>query len=405
MKISAIYKKLDFIIWQICYYWLIIDTFTGYFLNAGVQMPFSQLIKSSLLVCLILRLIHNRKIALLIASIIILFTIIYISSAFIYYPFSGTLTHFSKLLLTILLFVYFKREIIQDDQDKFQRKALKIFKIGLIVLFINAYIGLLGLGYHTYERDQYGYKGYIYSGNEIGGLIVVMVPVLLYYCFFKFNKKIYIFAAIVSLIFGLLVSTKAGILIIIISIFGIPYIYSNPKIRKKIALSSIIFLCIGIYLIANIIDISSSNFLEQIFYRYNTGGLILVLLSARNDFVSIQYQLFEAAPMFQKIFGIGIGTKGLITVEMDYFDALFYYGYFGLCIMFVITFLLFKSIKTNYNNNRMIPTILLSDILMVLMATIAGHIIFSSMAGLYIALLNSLIYSRKKYPLILMSLK
>lgn len=391
--------SVDQLIWFICYYWLIIDTITGYFLNANVQFPLSQGIKSLLLCCLIFKLIKNKILSGVLMAIILFFTLNFVSSIFIKYPFSATITHFSKLLLTILLFIYFKKCIATEHSFFFESRAFKVFKYGLIVLSLNVFSGLLGLGYHTYPAG-FGYKGFIYSGNEIGGLIVALIPVLLYWSFFSFSKFKYAIISAFSLILGLLISTKACILVICISIFAIPYLYSKPKVKKKILVFCIFFFLICIYYLVSKIDAQSFDLLKRIVFRYDKGGLILVLLSARDEMVLFYFGLLEKAPLFQKIFGMGIGTGDFITVEMDYFDTLFYYGYFGLLVLLLLTFYLLRLLRKNKHNNMMMKTIVLSDIMMLGMAAFAGHILYSSMAGLYIALLNAFMFSNSKYPLI-----
>lgn len=392
-------KTVNEVIWLICYLWLIIDTITGYFLNAGMQMPLSQGIKLLLLICVIFQLLNNLRIAFVINVIIIFFTIIFISTAFYSYSLFSTLTHFSKLLLTILLFLFFKNQL-KINEIRFYKRAFLVFKIGLIVLFLNVFSGLFGLGYHTYERDQYGFKGFIYSGNEIGGLIVVLIPVFLYWAYQSLTKTKYYAAVMMSLILGILLSTKSAILIIIIASMAIPYIYGDRRNRRKIIIYGMILVASGIYIVFKKLGPEASNFLEILYYRYDKGGLLLILLSARNDFVLQYFSQFFQSPIFQRFVGMGIGTDGLITVEMDYFDILFYYGYLGLICSIIITVSFFKMLYKNRKNNMLNKTIILSDILMIGMAAIAGHILFSSMAGVYIALLNSLIFAHKKYPLI-----
>lgn len=391
----------DKIIWVGCYIWLILDSINGYFWNAGFQLPISQMIKSILLLFVSYKVLKNRVIAISLSIVIIILNFNYISSAFYNYPFVGTIQHLSKLLLTILLFVYFKQCIEKWLYTCFEKRAKLVFKIGIIVLFVNVYMGLLGIGYHTYSTGEYGYKGFFSSGNEMGGLVVTLIPVLLYWAYFSLTKKQYLLCTIASLLFGILLATKSVIIIVVFFCVYVPYAYSNNKKRKrKIVISSIILLICALYVVFKKLDRESTNFLIEFFYRYDKGGILYLLLSARNEFVLEQYDIFIHSPFYQQLLGMGSKIGNIDTVEMDYFDVFFYYGYIGLFIMIILTIMLFHIIKKNKINNKFTRVIKMSDTLMIIMAAVAGHILFSSTAGLYIALINSFLFTKKEYPLI-----
>lgn len=391
----------DKFIWFICFYWLLIDSINGFFWNENIIIPLSQAIKTFLLGTVIYKLLRNKIVAISLFLLLLYFNINYISSAFVDYPVTGTIQHLSKMLLTILLFIYFKKCMINWPYSIFEEYAYKVFKYGVIILFANVFLGLFGIGYHTYVTGDYGYKGFFSSGNEMGGLVVVLVPVLLYWAYFSVSRWKYIMTTIICIIFGFLLSTKSVILIVVFFSVYIPFAYNdNRRIKRKIIVISLILVVLGAYVVIEHFDRSSSNFMVELFFRYDKGGLLYLLLSARNEFVLDQFEIFNLSPVYQHLLGMGCKSGNIDTVEMDYFDILFYYGYIGLFIMIVLTIALFRLLSIYKSNNKFIKTIRMSDIIMVLMATIAGHILFSSTAGLYIALINSFIFSTKEYPLI-----
>lgn len=391
----------DKIIWAGCYIWLILDSINGYFWNSGLQLPISQMIKSLLLLFVIYKLFSNRTVALSLVIVVIALNLNYISSAFYDYPFIGTIQHLSKILLTILLFIYFKQCIERWPYYEFEKRAKLVFKLGILVLFVNVYMGLLGLGYHTYSTGEYGYKGFFSSGNEMGGLVVALIPVLLYWAYFSLPKKQYMVCTIITLMFGVLLATKSVILVDVFFCIYIPYAFNKNKNKKRrLVFLSIIAIIIAGYIVFHRMDRDSTNFLIEFFYRYDKGGLLYLLLSARNEFVLEQFDIFTNTPFYQHLLGMGSKIGNIDTVEMDYFDIFFYYGYVGLAIMILLTIKLFHLVKKNKYNNKFIRVIKMSDILMITMAAVAGHILFSSTAGLYIALINSFLFSKKEYPLI-----
>lgn len=394
-------KNSDKFIWFVCYFWLFIDSINGYFWNEDIPIPISQSIKTLLLGCVIFKLITNKKIALCLVGITVIFDLNLISSSFFEYPIVGTIQHLSKILLTILLFIYFKNCIIKWPYYIFEEKAFRVFKLGIIVLFTNVFLGLLGIGYHTYTTGDYGYKGFFASGNEMGGLVVVLIPVFLYWAYFSLSRQKYMICTLISILFGILLATKAVILVVVYFCIYIPFAYTrSKKTKRKIIFVASIVLSVAIYVFFFHIDRDSINFMVEFFYRFDKGGLLYLLLSARNEFVMEQYTVFSSSPIFQQFLGMGCKEGNIDTVEMDFFDILFYYGYVGLLIMLFLTILLFHMVKRANKRNHFIKVIKMSDILMIIMATVAGHILFSSTAGLYIALINAYLFSKKPYPLI-----
>lgn len=391
----------DKLIWFVCFYWLLIDSINGYFWNAKIAIAISQPIKMVLLAIVIYKLIANKQIALALIGLVFIFNLNFISSAFLNYPLTGTIQHLSKLLLTILLFVYFKYCITHWPYDIFEKRAIKVFKLGIIVLFSNVFLGLFGIGYHTYVTGEYGYKGFFASGNEMGGLVVVLIPVLLYWMYFSRTLSKYVFCTLLCILFAILLATKSVILIVAFFCIYIPFIFTpNKKTKRKIICGGILLITIAVYIFFNHLDRGATNFMVEFFYRYDKGGLLYLLLSSRNEFVMEQYKIFSSAPFYQQIFGMGCKVGNVDTVEMDFFDILFYYGYFGLMVTILITIKLFQVVNKARGRNRFINVIRMSDTLMIIMATIAGHILFSSTAGLYIALINAFLFTSEPYPLI-----
>lgn len=391
----------DKIIWFVCSFWLLIDSINGYFWNAGIAISISQPIKMVLLIAVIYKLMKNKKIAISLIGLVLLLNLNLISSAVFTYPFFGTIQHLTKVLLTILLFVYFKYCITHWPYKYFENKAFKVFKYGIIVLFANVFLGLFDIGYHTYVTGGYGYKGFFSSGNEMGGLVVVLVPVLLYWTYYSLSLSKYLLCTLLCVLFGILLATKSVILIVVFFCLYIPFAFNpNKKTKGKIICVGLMLISIAIYAVFNYIDSSSINFFVELFYRYDKGGLLYLLLSARNEFVLEQYDIFSSVPLYQQILGMGCKAGNIDTVEMDYFDILFYYGYFGLIVAILITIKLFQMVNNAKGRNRFIKVIKMSDILMIIMAAVAGHILFSSTAGLYIALMNAFLFTAKPYPLI-----
>ena len=171
-------------------------------------------------------------------------------------------------------------------------------------------------------------------------------------------------------------------------------LYYKAKYKKAIIGLTIAaaFYFIFIFNLDNFLS-GDAAYLQKAIYAYNKGGLIELLLSSRQTFVEQRMSIFFNAPFFDQLFGIG----GNRTVEMDFFDVLLNMGYTGILIYFSSWIYLFLKLKQNKKNNNLIKIIFASDTILLGMSTFAGHIYFSSTAGLFIATLNALMFYKQSY--------
>lgn len=388
-----LYKtRIDFLLWCIFSIWLIVDSVTGYFLNSGISFPLSQLIKLILLALLMLRVSENTKQLGFSIFVFIYISILMINLGIFNRDLISTITHLSKLISTIYIYLYFLISI-QLYKESFLKKAGLIIKIGFFVVIINIALGFIGIGFHTYPDEQVGYKGFFFAGNELGGVIGAIFPFVLYVTYWNYSIKKYILISVFLLIISIEISTKSIILICLISSFAIPWIYGTNKQRKKIIFIGIILgIPLAIYFINNILE-SESDLILKLLYNYNTKGIEGLIFSGRNLFWEQRSIIFFESPIIVQLFGLGENR----TVEMDPLDSLLNYGYFGLLTVILMELFLIRQAYISKHNNSYVRTLIFQNWLLFGMSLIAGHIIFSSMAGLYISLINS--FAKIKYPI------
>lgn len=379
-----------FILYLFCF-WLLIDSINGFFLRVGIGLPISIIYKLSIIFLLSLRLLRFQQ-----GRRIQCWIILYIVWQTIYYlcldidEFIESLQLLLKPLTNILIF-FFMVHFIQRYNEYAMKWILKIFKYNFIIFTINIFSGLLGFGYHSYESvfGSLGFCGYFYALNELGGVCMAIFPFILYNLYEK-GKGFFFIGCILIITLGFLIISKAAILSALVSVLLLLYYKANYR-------KTIVFLVITIilyFVFAFNIDVFLSGdmaYIQKALYAYDKGGLIELLLSSRQTFVEQRTAVFFNAPFFTQLFGVG----GNRTVEMDIFDVLLNIGYVGTFIYFFSWIYLFSGLRHNRKNNDLIKIILASDLVLFGMSLFAGHIYFSSTAGLFIAMLNSLMFYKQ----------
>lgn len=376
---------LDYLIWNMFLYWLVIDCITGYFLNSGLTLPISQVYKLFLTIILIFRIVKQNN-GLQISLIIIYVIIYFIHISLINENVPSSLIHISKIFLTFLIYVYLSKAVLIYKRDTIILRSYTILNTSFYLISINILLGLIGIGFNTYPDEGIGYKGFFFAGNEIGGLFAVLIPFKLYNTYKQSNIYAYLLSCAFCALLAILLGTKSVILVTIITCFMIPWIYGNSIRKLRIVVILILICLITLPMIINLISSQDIDLLVRMTYSYNKGGVSSLLLSSRDEFWILKREEFFNSNIWSQLFGLG----GNRTVEMDQFDALLNYGYVGLILIYLFYSFMFIKSWNQLNNNTYTKVINLSNIMLLGMSIIAGHILFSSMAGMYICLNNNL---------------
>lgn len=380
-------RYLDYFLWLGFFLWLIIDTVTGYFLNLGTFFPLSQIFKMIMLILLVFR-VSRKEPFLRLTFLIILYLAIFSLTLILHgRSIAATIPHILKLISTIYIYVYLTI-VVRESPDVFLYNGHKVITIAFIILSINIGLGLFNIGFHTYPNERVGYKGFFFAGNELGGVIASTIPFVLYLIYLNCSRIQYILISIFILILSYILSTKSVMLICFTSILITPWVLGNIKTKVRV----LIMLCVvGIpiisFLITRILS-SQSELVLKLIYSYNTNGILGLIFSGRDEFLLTRGDEYYAGDISTLIMGIGES----VTVELDLFDSLLNYGIIGiLCNIYIIVYLQYIAFK-NKKNNSFVPVVIYQNWLIIFMSIIAGHIVYSSMAGLYIALTNSFVY-------------
>lgn len=302
----------------------------------------------------------------------------------------------------VLLFFYLYMQKHKSIDNKTMTKMGLIVGLSLVVSIITK------TSFCSYDSVDNclvkGYLGYFFSANEYGSILIA----LLGYQMIEFlnKKKLINFITLCLLVLFLaLLGTKTsfigliGLLSVYIIYFAITSLFIQKEKRKNTKYVTIFFILLVVVglnikrlpLYYNLIgqyeyvietkkhenpEITKSELQQQV-----TDSMIF---NGRSDFVNTNRQIYAAAPIFNKLFGLTTQENYLNGVainhvnERDFHDLYMFYGIIGLIIELILPLaLLVKFIRLLFKNFQ----ILLNDEVIILGATLCFLLLVSFMAG------------------------
>jgi hypothetical protein len=314
-----------------------------------------------------------------------------------------------KILMPLIVFVYLNA--IYQFVPRFTEKWIKLaLWSNWGILVANLLVGALGFGRSSYvlsDDSTVGSNGYIYAANELGATLIVLFGFSLHTTWNNF-RKYYVAMAILTLVCGVLVTTKTAMLAAFLLIFLIP-IFNERKVffnltylKIKLILPALIFL---VLLIIFIVDfLKGLGLYDKMVWVLSQKGVIGVIWSGRDEFSQDLISVYlHKSTLFQQIFGQGSGgvTEHLGTkyaAEVDAVDTLVWFGFSGLfiCLMMPIYFIR-RAAKTFLNSNSLYtPCVLLVNLLLLFLSQLSGHVWMSGTLGISLGLLNALLLLENK---------
>lgn len=386
MNIRLKISNVDRVIFFLFACWLLVDMLNGYLLNAGATFSVSQIYKALVTVIVIVRCIDNKPILKLVCCMIIYLSIYSINLILVDEEVGSSLILLSKFLTSILLFVYFI-QINNVNRDYFLRKAKFVIAISFCVFTANMALGALGYGFNSYGSGI-GSRGFFFSLNELSGVLAVLFPWIFYYCKRNLPTCLYYVCCASLFLLSFTLSTKSGIVATVMFFFLINYFYGG-KIDKIV----MIFLFASIILMGfvyfQMVLSAGIPVIERFSYFIDQQGFIDALTSNRLHYWEESGKEFYRSGLSVWILGLG----GQRTVEMDPYDALLNCGIVGLIfLIWLYWMMLFYPLMKKYSSLSYSKVIFSSNLLLVIISIGGGHILFSSMAGMLIALSNAILF-------------
>lgn len=373
----------------------IVDTINGFFLNKGIASPIGIIFKAFILLvaCKMLSSLPKFKGLLFFTCIYIPFflTIIILNTDS---QIGVTITHLLKFVNVV--FIYYAAVVIFKSENISEKKIHTIFYLNSIVLLLNIYVGLLGIGYYAYENNL-GCKGFIYAHNEMSGMQAILFGVSYYFIYDRYasKKMLLLLVNCFLLVAALLVATKAGILLVLLCLILVPWVhmkngilYSFLRMSKKKLIILFSIICLISYYGYVLLDYSGA--IGRWTYFFDKNG-VNAIYSSRDIFWEEEKTEWEEGNLGVKLFGMG----GSRTVEMDQADTLLNYGIVGIIIVYSFYFLLTVKAFRKRKINPYAYFVFGMDVFILAASCFAGHLLFSGLMGIPFALMNALIYKKQ----------
>ncbi len=386
-----------------------VDMLNGIVLKSGINLPISigQLYKLIVLSFLFLRFLFKPKLLLFSMGLTLLLYLpsIYESVKLMTAEYLvDDLIKISKYLTPLYCFLFFVN-YLKYTSDIGIKRTLLLVQFSYIVVAANVLLKYIGLGSPMYEYGSIGSKGFFYAGNEISALLVILSSIIAFNLWYRENRLAYFLFWAFTLFVGLTVSSKTGVIGIMLVFFLIPL--KKPSIRLNFKrmlffLISILVLIPGaIYIIWKFIQ-DTALFIRLQYFSEKFDFWTFVL-SNRNVFFKDAYNTYiEKYSFVEKVFGVGQSqyenlNNGMI-VEIDFADILFAFGVLGLIYFIILMlFLIVQALRFSlvkaypYSNFVLLMVLALLGI-----STTAGHVYSSGMAAVFIGLLFALMYFKKE---------
>ena len=377
------------------FFLVIVDTINGFFLNKGMESSIGIIFKAFILSVAFKILCSSPRF-----KGLLFFTVIYIPAFLLLVILNTdsqivpTINHLLKFVNVV--FIYYAAVVVFKSESIQEKDIQVIFYINSIVLLLNIYSGLLGVGYYAYG-EGWGCKGFMYAHNEMSGMQAVLYGVSYYFNYNRYvTKKIILLVVnLLFLIAALLVTTKAGILLVLTSLILVPFVHMKYGIFrsflkmskiKLIVLLSII--CVVSYCGYALLEYSGA--IDRWTYFFDKDG-VNAIYSSRDTFWEEERVEWEEGNIVVKLFGMG----GARTVEMDQADTLLNYGIVGLIIVYSFYFSLIVKAFRYREKSQYAKFVFGMDIFILAASCFAGHLLFSGLMGIPFALMNALIFSPK----------
>lgn len=399
---------------------LLVDCITGWMsINAPFSLSLSQIYRSVMLLVLFLWLaVYWRRGAIpVLFALLVTFCLMAIHSisasdiASVGMDFRFNLSLLAHFIYFVFLLGFINK--IKKNRFALQRTMGRIdliVRFSFYVIAFNIVLGIFGIGYSTLasyameaEESGAGGKGFFVAGNDLSSVVLIVGGMLLIKQWSVGKIIPYIYYSVVLLLLSVLLLTKTVILGTLVLIIGIPIAMSAVIERFRLRYRPLIPLFLGVLLALATITwliATDSAIVRRIVWLAESQDVLVAITTGRSNFIAAALQLwFEIYSVTDWLFGKGwsefqLDMKSILgyekMVEIDYADVLMMNGLFGLMVVGLIWFVYLYSAFAHVKWTPVGKAVLFVDVLLLGLAATAGHILFSAMNGMFVALLNIL---------------
>ncbi|MGR7812795.1 O-antigen ligase family protein [Lacinutrix undariae] len=384
-----------------------VDMINGALLKNNINLPLSigQFHKLSILLVIFLSFLFKKNSAILSFSLLSVLLLPSIFQVFMEFELGflfKDLIKITRYLTPVFAFFFFVNYIKKGNSIHL---LFLLVKFSYIVFCANILLKYLGLGYPMYSYGSVGSKGFFFAGNETSVVLIILSSILAYKLWLEQKTKKYIYLFLFTLFVGITISSKTGLLGVILTFLLLPLKpvgATLSKKRLKIVVIAVILAIIGYFIFISD-TIQNTAILKRTNYFFNKLDVVTFLFSNRNNFFIEALDMYAQKYNFiEKIIGVGQAHYEVLNgngiVEIDIADIFFAYGVVGLTIFIsLITFLIVQAYKFKKSGKYPFSGLVIVMLFILLgISTIAGHVFSSGMAAVFIGLLFSLMYVKNE---------
>ncbi len=399
---------------------LLIDCITGWLtMYANFPLSPSQLYRSGIFILMFLWLSCFWRagfmliVGMLSATFVLIavhsFSVTSLSSIGLDFRFNFSL--FTNFIYFVFLFGYLR--VIRNDANelKLLKKIIHwMLWISFVVISTNIILGIFGIGYGTLEsyikEDEFGSgggKGFFVAGNDLSSTFLLVVSMILMKYWSTRHLLKYHLLSFIFMFLAVMLLTKSAILGLLILMIGIPLcmsrVVSGFRIRARPLAPLVFGGMLGIAVVSLLI-FSDSAIVRRVTYLYERSDILVAVTTGRSDFLSAAIDAWSETYGFSDWF-FGRGWDGAQMaigkflgvakiVEIDYVDVLMMNGVVGLFLAISVWIYYLFNAWVKKGASPVALAVLFVNMLLMGLAGSAGHVLFSSMNGMFVALLNIL---------------
>lgn len=284
---------------------------------------------------------------------------------------------YAKLLFPVVLLFVFK-DLDSEEKNNCIHTVLQFYcwfyPLSILIPTV------LGIGFHTYGTDGFGFKGFYYAGNELAGVMLILLAYT-FQCYASDHQKKNLFLLFLMMFTCIIIGMKSlylGMIVLVVA-----FIIHLARGRNTIFWFVPTVILVGVLLVFMLKSEFIKDFIlvQKARFTYRIKGMyenefLAFMLSGRNDTVIKSFQgLWKYGGVLGILWGIGmeksIEIAGKIT-EMDFFDLFLWNGLLAAIWYF---YLLGTELLRDFKSKNKFAKI--GILLLIAFAFLAGHVFYA----------------------------
>lgn len=399
---------LDLLILLLAKWYLLVDAGNGVLLQLfGASVPLSAAYKSVLLLLITVALLWHQVRGLVLPLLLLLLMLLGPFYSLLLFGNHAGFSYDAGMLLKImspLIAALYFYNLVQREPAQARHALHQIMLFSFGILLLNLLLGRLGYGFEAYLPNDYlpdqnlGTKGFFKATNELSALLLVLSGYL-FAVYWPQAKLKFVLVLGLSLFCASSMLTKTGVGGVLLLAVFIPLLQSKhywQQYSRLLGVSALLLSSAAIVLLWQLpFILQTLGIGQKLQWVYQQQGVLGVILSSRDQYAIQNWQL--ASAYFQHwhlLIGIGVTGLELYTskplAELDPVDLFIWYGGFGLGYFVLwFGFVLSHSYSCYIKAPASIAAgVLTINVVLLLVATMAGHVLTSGMLWIPWGMLN-----------------